>query len=150
MITGAVPDQFRDYELEKNIPEMLEVFERQSKIIYDVSKELEMVTGETSDQTAILDTMAYQLKDFVKRPETIQRRLDRYKINVGSLGTWILTVREQPLEIDYLVVASPDQKMPQADTGVIRKVKHEIGNFIYSFIEDYNTIGNVADRKSVV
>lgn len=149
MITGAVPDPYRDYELEKNIPEMLEVFERQSEIIASVADQLEEITGERSDQTAILDTMAYQLKDFVKRPETIQRRLDRYKINVGSLGTWILTVREQPLEIDYLVVASPDQKMPQADTGFLQKVKHEIGNFIYSFIEDYNTIGNVADEDEV-
>lgn len=146
MITGAVPDQFRDYQLEKNIPEMLEVFERQSKVIRDVSKQLELVTGETSDQTAILNTMAYQLEDFVERPETIQRRLDRYKINVGSLGTWVLTVREQPLEIDYLVVASPDQKLPKPDANVFQKTKHEISSFFYSFIEDYNTIGNVAEE----
>lgn len=145
MITGTVPDPYRDYELEKNIPEMLEVFERQSEIIYGVADQLEAVTGETSDQTAILNTMAYQLEDFVKRPETIQRRLDRYKINVGSLGTWVLTVREQPLEIDYLVVASPEQEMPKPEAGFFEKTTHEIGSFLYSFIEDYSTIGNVAE-----
>src|SRR5699024_12632125 len=120
----AVPDQFRDYELEKNIPEMLEVFERQSEVIRDVSKQLELVTGETSDQTAILNTMAYQLEDFVKKPETIQRRLDRYKINVGSLGTWVLTVREKTLEIDYIDVASTDQKMTNTNANVIIKIKY--------------------------
>ena len=149
MITGAVPDQYRDYELEKNIPEMLEIFKRQSEVIYDVAKQLEQVTGEKSDQTAILNTMAYQLEDFVKRPETIQRRLDTYKINVGGLGTWILTVREQPLEIDYFVVGSPDEKMPKADVNIFQKAKHEVGSFFYSFIEDYNTIGNVADEEKV-
>ena len=34
-------------------------------------------------------------------------RLNAFKINVGGLGTWILTVREQPLSLDYLVISSP-------------------------------------------
>ncbi|MFA9456298.1 extracellular solute-binding protein [Halalkalibacter sp. AB-rgal2] len=145
MITGTVPDPYRDYELEKNIPEMTEVFARQSQILSEVADELADLTGETSDQTAILNTMAYQLSDFVQRPETIQRRLDSYKINVGGLGTWILTVREQPLEIDYLIIASPEQEMPEADAPFHSKVKHEIGAFAHSFFEDYNSIGNVTE-----
>lgn len=145
MITGAVPDPYRDYQLEKQIPEMLEIFQRQSDLLYEVAKELESVTGEKSAQTAILNTMAYQLEDFVARPETIQRRLDTFKINVGSLGTWILSVREQPLEIDYFVLASPEKKMPDPDVGFLGKAKHEIGSFFYSFFEDYNSIGSVAE-----
>ncbi|MBS4178998.1 extracellular solute-binding protein [Lederbergia citrea] len=147
MVTGAVPDPYRDYQLEKHIPEMLEIFSRQSKVIYEVADELARVTGEKSDQTAILNTMAYQLEDFVKRPETIQRRLDTYKINVGGLGTWILTVREQPLEIDYFVLASPKEKMPKPNATIISKAAHEVGSFFYSFIEDYNTIGNVTEEE---
>ena len=147
MITSAVPDPYRDYELEKNIPEMLEVFSRQSKVLSGVAEELARVTGETSDQTAILNTMAYQLEDFIKRPETIQRRLDTYKINVGGLGTWILTVREQPLELDYITLASAEEKMPQADASFMDKIAHEIGSFFYSFIEDYNSIGDVAEEE---
>ncbi|SDY95189.1 ABC-type glycerol-3-phosphate transport system, substrate-binding protein [Evansella caseinilytica] len=145
MITGAVPDPYRDYELVKNIPDMVEIFERQSETLYAVAEELAMVTGETSDITAILNTMAYQLEDFVKRPETIQRRLDTFKINVGGLGTWILTVREQPLEIDYLIVASPESSLPEADAGFFKKTAHELGSFFYSFIEDYNSIGDVTE-----
>ncbi|MCR2821527.1 extracellular solute-binding protein [Lederbergia panacisoli] len=146
MVTGEMPDPYRDYQLEKHIPEMVEIFSRQSKILYEVSDELARVTGETSDQTAILNTMAYQLEDFVKRPETIQRRLDTYKINVGGLGTWILTVREQPLEIDYFVLASPKEKMPKANSTIISRAIHEVGSFFYSFIEDYNSIGNVTEE----
>src|SRR5690625_7462040 len=108
MRTGATPDPNREYESEKKIPEMTEVFAKQSEILTEGAEQLVELTGETSDQKAILKTMAYQLDDYVKRPETIQRRSDSYKINVGGLGTWLLTVREQPLEIDYLVVASPD------------------------------------------
>src|SRR5690606_26051694 len=59
----------------------------------------------------------------------------------------ILTVREQPLLIDYLVVASPDEKMPKPEVNFFQKATHEVGSFFYSFIEDYNTIGNVADEE---
>src|SRR6185312_2257315 len=76
MITGAVPDPYRDYQLDKYIPEMMEIFSRQSKVLYGVADELVKVTGEKSDQTAILNTLAYQLNDFVKRPDSIQKRLD--------------------------------------------------------------------------
>src|SRR5690625_4166904 len=117
MITGPTPDPYRDYELDKRIPEMTEVFARQSEILKDVANKMVELTGETGDQTAMLKTMSNQLDDFVKRPETIQRRLDSFKINVGGLGTWILTVREQPLTIDYINVASPDQEMPKAEAS---------------------------------
>ena len=147
MVTGAVPDPYRDYQLDKHVPEMMEIFARQSEVLTEVADELARVTGETSDQTAILNTMAYQLKDFVDRPETIQRRLDTYKINVGGLGTWILTVREQPLEIDYLLLTSPEEKMPKAEFSFMRKAVHEVGSFFYSFIEDYNSIGDVAEGE---
>jgi len=145
MITGPNPDPYRDYLLDRNIPEMLDVFRNQSNNLRGVADELVRLTGETSDQTEILNTMVIQLEDFIKKPETIQRRLDRYKINVGSLGTWILTIREQPLEIDYLMVASPDADLPKADASFVRKVAHEIGAFFYSFFEDYDSIGDVAE-----
>lgn len=147
MITGPTPDPYRDYELDKRIPEMTEVFARQSEILKDVANKMVELTGETGDQTAMLKTMSNQLDDFVKRPETIQRRLDSFKINVGGLGTWILTVREQPLTIDYIIVASPDQEMPKAEASFLRKAVHEVGAFLYSFIEDYNSIGNVTEDE---
>ncbi|KAB8125816.1 extracellular solute-binding protein [Gracilibacillus oryzae] len=149
MITGAVPDPYRDYQLEEQIPEMTEIFKRQSETLNQVADELEQVTGETSDQTAILQTMAYQLQDFVDRPETIKRRLDSFKVNVGSLGTWILTVREQPLEIDYLTISSKDSKLPKADASFFQELVHGGGAFFSSFVEDYNTIGNVADPEDM-
>lgn len=150
MITGASPDPYRDYELEKKIPGLLDTFKEQSEILSRVLNRLVEVTGEKSDKTAILNTMVVQLEDFIDRPETIQRRLDTFKTNVGALGTWILTVREQPLEIDYIVVASPEQKMPEPDVGFIKKATHEVRSFFYSFIEDYNTIGNVAEDEDDV
>ncbi len=150
MITGAVPDQFRDYGLEKQLPQMIELFKRQSETLSGIAGKLEQITGEKSDRAAILNTMAYQLKDLAERPETIPRRLDQFKTNVGGLGTWILQVREQPLEIDYIIVSSADQKLPKPEASALRKIGHELSAFVYSFFEDYNSIGNVSEKEDSI
>lgn len=150
MITGNVPDPYRDYQLDKQIPDMVEVFQKQSDILYAVSEELVRLTGEKSDKTAILNKMAYQLADLAKKPETVQKRLSQFKINVGSVGAWILQVREQPLEIDYLVLASSDVKLPKANASAAKKVVHEVSSFFHSFFENYDTIGNTSEDEQSI
>lgn len=150
MITSNNPDPFRDYQLETRIPEMTEVFARQAEIIESVADYLVEVTGEQSDKVAPLLNMVIQLKDLVKYPETVAKRLDTYKVNVGGLGTWILTVQEQPLTIDYIVVHSADKELPRASATFFQKVKHEIGAFIASYTEDYDSIGNVEEKDRSV
>jgi hypothetical protein len=85
MITGNVPDPYRDYQLDKQIPDMVDVFRQQSDILYAVSEELVRLTGEKSDKTATLNKAAYQLADMAKKPESVQKRLAQFKINVGSV-----------------------------------------------------------------
>lgn len=150
MITGNVPDPYRDYQLDKQIPDMVEVFRQQSDILYAVSEELVRLTGEKSDKTAVLNKTAYQLADLAKKPETVQKRLSQFKTNVGSVGAWILQVREQPLEIDYLLLASPDVKLPKAEASAAKKVIHEVSSFFHSFFEDYDTIGGTADNQQSI
>ncbi|WP_318245268.1 extracellular solute-binding protein [Paenibacillus gallinarum] len=150
MITGNVPDPHRDYQLNKQIPDMVEVFKKQSDILYGVSEELVRLTGEKSDKTAVLNKTAYQLADLAAKPESVQKRLNQFKINVGSVGAWLLEVREQPLEIDYLILASSDEKLPKANSSFGKKMVHEVSSFFTSFFEDYNTIGNTAEDEESI
>lgn len=150
MITGNVPDPYRDYQLDKQIPDMTKVFKEQSDVLYAVSEALIALTGEKSDKTAILNKTAYQLADLAEKPDTVQKRLSQFKINVGSVGSWILEVREQPLEIDYLALASPDMDLPAANASGFEKAGHEISSFLHSFFEDYNTIGSTTAADQTI
>jgi len=146
MITGSAPDQFRDYRVEQQIPDLLETFERESERLKRVSKQLRELSGGSGDSEALLKTMAVQLDEMVEEPETIPRRLGSYKTNTGGLGTWLLQAREMPLEIDEIYVASPDKKLPKTGAGFWPNLKHELSTFAYSFFIDYNQIGNVAEK----
>lgn len=150
MITSNNPDPFRDYQLPKRIPDMTEVFAEQAEIIQSVADYLEEVTGERSDKVASLINMVVQLKDMADNPDTVAKRLDTFKVNVGGLGTWLLTIREQPLSFDYLVVASPDQELPDANATFWDKSVHEMGALISSYTEDYDSIGNVEQTERSV
>jgi len=135
MITSAKPDPYRDYQLERRIPGMVDTFAEQSDALFTVAERLRAMTGEKSDKTAVLYTMSRQLAEMAERPETVARRLEQFKINIGSLGTWLLTIREMPLTLDYLIVYSPVTPLPKAEKPWYAKLGHEAGSFFYSFIE---------------
>lgn len=143
MITSNTPDPYRDYQLEKRIPDMIDVLAEQAAAIRSVADYLEQTTGERSDKVAVLHTMVRQLEEMAEYPETAARRLNSFKINVGALGTWLLTVREQPLALDYVVVYSPDRQPPRAEGNWLDKIRHELGALAASYTEDYDSIGNI-------
>lgn len=148
MITGTKPDEFRDYRVEQRIPELLDVFQAESERLRTVGAKLTELSGQSSDQEALLKTMAIQLEEMVREPDMIPRRLGAYKTNTGGLGTWLQQAREQPLEIDEIYIASPGVKMPSGGLGGGDKVMHEMSTFASSFFIDYNRIGNVTDEKN--
>ncbi|CAM4015100.1 extracellular solute-binding protein [Paenibacillus alkaliterrae] len=148
--TGVVPDPFRDYQLEKRIPELIDGLLQQSETIDGVAALLEGYDGKTSERTALLQALSYQLKDMAERPETIPSRLEPFKTNVGALGTWMMQVKEQPLAIDYLLVTSPGADLPRAKATLFEKIVHENASFFASFFEDYASVGTVENEEEAV
>ncbi|WP_438434795.1 extracellular solute-binding protein [Gorillibacterium sp. sgz500922] len=142
VITSNTPDPYRDYQLEKRIPDLVDTFKRQAEIIGSVAQYLEQSTGEKSDKVSVLYTMVTQLNEMTANPDTVAKRLSSFKVNVGGLGTWILTVQQQPLTLDYLVVSSPGAKLPAAKASFFSRVKHELGGLFASYTQDYDSIGN--------
>lgn len=147
MITGTTPDTVRDYRVEQQIPNLLEVFQSESERLQSVAKQLKKLSGQGSDQEALLKTMAMQLSEMIEEPDTIPRRLAAYKTNTGGLGTWLQKAREQPLEIDSIYISSKGKKLPKKGMGWFASIWHECLTFFYSFIIDYNQIGNVTEGK---
>jgi ABC-type glycerol-3-phosphate transport system substrate-binding protein len=143
MITGSSPDQFRDYQLEKRLPNMITIFKEESQSLRAVSERMITIAGKNSEKRAVLNSMADQLDAMANKPEAVHKQLTSFKINVGALGTWMLQIKEQPLQIDSLILASPDTKMPKGGANFFSKMWHVIATFFYSFVIDYNQIGNV-------
>ncbi|MFB9326442.1 extracellular solute-binding protein [Paenibacillus aurantiacus] len=141
MITGTVPDEYRDYQLDVKLPEIIGKFREQADVIAAISAQLERTSG-GGENTGTLNRLVYQLRDMADHPGTIARRLETFKSNTSSLGTWVYTMKEMPMWIDYIVVASPEKKMPRASASFMANAKHQIGTFFASFFNDYNAFGS--------
>ncbi|MDI9414131.1 MAG: extracellular solute-binding protein, partial [Bacillota bacterium] len=146
MITSANPDPMRDYQLQERIPGLINALRRQSEIMGQLARELQEITSQSGTQVAILEQLSRSLWIMAEKPESIPRRLEAFRDNAGALGTWILDTREQPLQIDYLMVTSPDVALPKATPNIIEVIKHEVGSFIASFTHDYTLIGDIYEE----
>lgn len=149
MVTSANPDPYRDYQLKKLMPDVIELLGEQGEFLEGLANQLREYTGERGTQTAILTQMGFQLRDMAKKPDTIHRRMTSFKDNIGALGNWLREMRVQPIDIDYIIIASSGQRIPKADAGFIRKFWHEFRGMIASFFEDYQAIGDVHAGEAV-
>lgn len=146
-ITGVAPDAYRDYQLGETLPGTdaeLKALEEELTAIIETMRSMAGVSGESE---RILVTMRDQLKELSYDIERFSKVLDTYKTNISAMGTWIGDVTSQPLQIDRIFVYSPDVDEPKVKDGFFRKLWHEILKIVYSFIIDYNVIGNISDEK---
>lgn len=146
MITGVQPDLFRDYYLDREIPELVPGFNQIRETLTRESKRIVQLTGSQGSEAVLLDEISQQLKSLVERPDTINSRLDRYKSNIDNLSAWILRIKEQPLELDYIEVSSPEKALPKQSAGFFSQLVFQIKAFMGSFFEDYEHIGDITDK----
>lgn len=143
MITSPTPDPMRTYELPKRIPGLIESLLEQAEVVSEIAVALEAYTGQKGGATVILQDLSRQLRDLARNPDTIPSRLAEFRDNLGSLGTWLLSVREQPLAVDYLIIASPEQELPSATATFRERMEHEAKAFSASYTHNYQLVGDV-------
>lgn len=153
MITSSQPDPLRSYELEKKIPGLIDALREQAAALRSVADEFESFTGQRGGHIATLSTFARVLDKMADKPYEIPSLLGEYRDNVGALGTWLNQTMEQPVQIDYIVIASPDQKLPNPKPTALQKLLHEIKAFLASFTYDYTRVGDrglITDNDAVL
>jgi ABC-type glycerol-3-phosphate transport system substrate-binding protein len=137
-ITGLTPEKYIDYQLERKLPHMLTTFERESERLSRLVGEVERIAGDRSDQTAILNQMAVQLRELVDNPRKVIRQVRMLQSNISALSTWILAASEQPLEIDYFILSSPGSALPRVKPGFLEGLYFSAVRFASTFFVDYN------------
>ncbi|MDE6167971.1 MAG: ABC transporter substrate-binding protein, partial [Acetatifactor sp.] len=140
---GATPDAYRDYNLDKVYPEIIEAMDLESRRLYKIVDDVVAFTGQKADKIATAQTLAQQLERFVERPEKISVEFTTFKDNITALGTAILNMSESKLDVDYLVVSGSEAKIPRDKSGAFAKIWHEVKSFAASFIVDYDAVGDV-------
>ena len=143
VLTGTYPDPFRDYEIHKVYPEVVEGMMLESRRLYKCIDDFVQVTGQKSDKIAIAETLAIQLEQFYKYPDRITKSFANFKSNISTLGSSLLSLTETKLDIDYIEVVPVNKKIAKKRSSFFKKAKHELVSFVTSFIVDSSQLGNV-------
>lgn len=152
MVTGTSPDLNRDYNIAKLLPDVLADMAKVSADLKELEQQKNTVTGDNKGEPTF-ERLYLQLDRMVNDPESVPRRLNNFRSNITSLGTWINDNRSQPLTLDYFRLLSPSAKLPKAEKGFFASLKHHLLQFIGSFRMNYTEVGSVetnADRKVTV
>lgn len=149
-ITGVTPNKYIDYQLEKKLPHMVTTFSEEANRLSEMTRRIKAIGGGTSNQTAILDQMVVQLKGLIKNPEDMINQINLMQNNISALSTWILNVSEQPLEIDYFVLSSPEATLPRVKANIFERVYFTIIRFISTFFVDYNNFSSDGEGETTI
>ncbi|MBQ9414397.1 MAG: extracellular solute-binding protein [Clostridia bacterium] len=177
MLTGSSPDDFRDYNVPENLPDLVDTFKKDVKTkdyVYDedgnkvtskkgllhiakdrldsISAEIGEKYGEKSSLIAKIQNITRQIQLMIDRPDNIAKsdRLSAFKGNISTVGSWISMFCEQPLEIDRIELFGENSEAPRADANFGEGIAHSYNRFIASFTEDYSSMGSIEGKQSSV
>ena len=145
MVTGVTPDPYHDYFLHTEIPELLDTFRQVSASLKQNAQTLEHTAGSSGSSASSLYEIVRQLDSFCAKPNSIPERLDSYKSNISVLADLLLSLKEQPLQLDYLSLSSADQGPVLEKTGFFDTVAFRFTAFLASFSADYASLGDRYD-----
>lgn len=140
-LTGADPDQYNDYGFNRIMPDTMQGLIRSSDRLYDIADELKNIAGAKSSNVATLEKIAWLLREMGTDEDNVAKYMEQLKTYIGTLGTWINDNKTQPLELDYIMIQSPEAELPRAKANFFQAIWHEILKFIQSFFRNYNRMG---------
>jgi len=146
MITGAEPDDNRDYKFHKLIPDVIKGLSAEAANLNQIASDIIAISGSAGDQTGTLLKVAVIVERMGKDPTQIAGYMDTLKEYTATLGTWLSDNTSQPLLLDYVSIQAVDADAPKAEAGFFASMWAEILKFIGSFSADYNSIGSLIER----
>ncbi len=138
MITSSSPDPYRDYYLERQLPDLPDELRKNADLLYREVARLEEVVGSKGAESAYFDDVAYNLYNYADNiPDiTYKGRLTQLKNDINGLSAKLTTYQEQALDIDYFAVISADMKMPKTTMNAWEWIVYQVKSFFASFAAD--------------
>ena len=144
-LTGSSPDSNRNYGFARVMPDVLNLMMEESKNLKTVFDRLVEETGK-GEKTSTIEQVYLLLEKMAKNEKEIAGNLGTLKSHIGSLGTWINSIKTQPLQVDHYTVQNCSEELPEDEANFFVSLWFEIKLFFASFITDYSAIGSTDEK----
>ncbi len=148
VVLGSEPDMSKDYKLDKNVPEIIEYMTEMADRLDSAAYIYEQLNGKSNSGVATLQALSRQLREMNKDSDKVPSEFSYFKTNIGSLGTCQAMIKQQPLEIDFLVFGGAAPSLPKSDGNFFENFIFGFKEFLCSFVIDYKNIGSLEPEST--
>lgn len=149
MITSTTPDLYRDYDLDAEIPELLDSFTELAETLRNCAEALKKVCDGNIDTVDIEET-AKKLDKYVDKPYIISEKLTEYSNCISTISSYVYSLCSQPLELDYLFISDADYDVEKDKVGFFTRCRYGILSFLKSYSSDYSlTSADSEDTQTI-
>ena len=150
MITGPSPDKYTDYYVHEKIPDLVSTFEEISTQLKDIQSNIEtLANSDGGSEASTLEQLTVILDKCVEKPLQIPNYLSQLKDDISAVSSWMVEYRGQPLEVDYIELASADQEFTSIKSNFFKSASFSFKRFISSFTSDYNMLSNDSGEQTM-
>lgn len=151
MVVGATPDANRDYNLFAQIPDLEERLLSAQKQLDETTAELEQMAGKRSGTSAVtLRNMSITIQMMLDNRYTVQNYKDEFYSNYCAVSSWLNEMKNMPLDIDQIFLASPQADFEDMMAGFFEKLGYTLQRFVGSFFFDYNNVSGASESEETI
>lgn len=89
-----------------------------------------------------------RLEKIEKDPDLLARTSSAFKSDIQGLSSWNQDAKEQPLDLDYILIHSPDTELPDANPGFFEGLWFKLQRIFASFMADYGVVGETFEGEN--
>lgn len=150
MITGESPDQNRDYELHKQIPDFIDTLSAIDNSLSKITKSLNGITGgKTNSLIAAVNNMSRVVSSMKKNYYNAPKYLSDYYNNYSTVSSWLYDMKSMPLSLDQIRICPSNKEFSFKKVNFGQKIVFTAKRFISSFSGDYNAEEKKTNNKTV-
>lgn len=150
MVTGAEPDIYRDYFLEKTLPDLVPQLTKATDLLKNEIEHLIAIVGERGAETSYFEDVIYDLESIANNIEslTYNSKLSTLKDIISGLAEKMIELEKQALDIDYFVLYSKGAELPRINMNFWESIKFQAILFLSSFTKDYVAVDNFSQASA--
>ena len=147
-ITGTEPDYNYEYDLYRTMPGLKDQLIYLAGRLTETADILSGISNETTSMENNYRQIIDQLLFFAEDVDRIPRALSDLDNAQSNLGTYISSMEKCPMSVDYIVIASPEEKVKVRSSTIFERLMVTGENFIASFYKDYDSVGLIVDENA--
>ena len=147
MIIGQNPDTNYDYELDKQIPDLMSSFDTIISDMETSMNDFEKLAGRKQSKYYQIKSFVSQLKEMRDNPFSIPSKVQSIEEIITTYGSWLSEMQAHPLTLDFIEILSDTNDKTVKSSNFLERTYGSLVNFVLSFTKDYNNVAAVSKEN---